>query len=224
MIPTASEMLSSYIIQIADTHFRRQFLFQLLVLLHHLLAFTKTAKAEWATPRNRSLQIDFTLEPADTQWVTETITRANEELRQTSPNGRAFAETVNVILEREKNWIKWKNELCAPFDKEAWSVGVEVTGEDGNVVKKKVGLEEATREARLKMCEDPPEWEYSYGTGPLTEIWEMGYRDLRDLQHPFQLSITLYMLLTSLLTVGILPLAPVMSKTTSRRSNWKILE
>ncbi|TCD68305.1 hypothetical protein EIP91_011164 [Steccherinum ochraceum] len=172
-------------LEIADTHFRRQFLFQLLVLLHHLLGYAKQAKAEWTQPRNRSLQMDFTLEPTDVQWVTDTITRANEELRQTSPNGRAFAETVNVILEREKNWVKWKNELCAPFDKEPFGVEVVEEGPDGSMVTRKIGLEEATREARRKMSEDPPQWEHKYGTAPLTEIWELGYRQLSDLESFF---------------------------------------
>ncbi|KAH8099790.1 THO complex subunit 1 transcription elongation factor-domain-containing protein [Cristinia sonorae] len=182
---TSPELLD---LEIADTHFRRQFLFQLLVLLNHLLTFTKAAKAEWTTPRNRSLQMEFTLEPADVSWVTETITRANEELRQTSPNGRAFAETVNTILEREKNWVKWKNELCLPFDKEACFVEIPTgeVDEEGKPLMKGIGLEEFTRDARRKMGEEPPEWEHTLGSGPLTEIWEMGYRDLRDLERPFR--------------------------------------
>lgn len=49
--------------------------------------------------------MDFTLEPADAKWVQETMTKVTEELRQTTPNGRAFAETVQAILEREKNWV-----------------------------------------------------------------------------------------------------------------------
>ncbi len=174
---TSPELLD---LEVADTHFRRQFLFQLLILLNHLLTFTKSVKATWATTRNRSLQIDFTLEPDDTQWVQETITRTTEELRQTAPNGRAFSETVQVILEREKNWIKWKNELCTPFDRESWREEVEVDGE-----KRKVGLEEATEGARKMMRMDPESWPHRYGSEPLTEIWEMGYRDLWDLQHPF---------------------------------------
>ena len=132
------------------------------------------------TPRNRSLQIDFTLDVTDAQWVQETVTKATEELRQTTPNGRAFADTVHVILEREKNWVRWKNELCAPFDKEPWSEEVEVDGE-----KKRVGLEEATREVRKKMRMDPDPWPHRLGSASLTEIWEMGYRDLVDLQRPF---------------------------------------
>lgn len=171
--------------QIADTHFRRQFLFQLLILLSHLLTFTKSAKAEWATTRNRSLHMDFTLEE-DLEWVHDTINKANEELRQTAPNGRSFADTVQVILEREKTWTKWKNELCAPFDKEAWSQEVEVEDVDGQVVKRKVGLEEATKDIRTKMGEAPPQWPHTHGSSALSEIWALGYRDLSDLERKFQ--------------------------------------
>ncbi|KAG2365466.1 UDP-glucose 4-epimerase [Suillus spraguei] len=164
-------------LEIADTHFRRQVLFQLLILLHHLLSFTKVTKTVWSTPRNRSLQMDFTLESADTQWVHDTIIKVSAELRSTAPNGPTFADTVNVILDREKNWVKWKNDLCAPFDREPWSA--EVGG-------KKVGMEEATRQARSKRKEGPEPWKWDLGSESLTEIWEMGYRDLSNLQNPFQ--------------------------------------
>jgi aldose 1-epimerase len=126
--------------------------------------------------------MEFTLEPADAQWAQETVNKAMDELRQTVPNGRAFAETVSVILEREKNWVKWKNELCAPFDKEAWYSEFED--------EKKVGLEEATCAGREKLREEPEEWPWKLGSEPLTEIWEMGFRDLQDLERPFQLSPT----------------------------------
>ncbi|OJA18064.1 hypothetical protein AZE42_05422 [Rhizopogon vesiculosus] len=171
---TSPELLN---LEIADTHFRRQMLFQLLILLHHLLSFTRASKAMWCTPRNRSLQMDFTLESADAQWVSDTIAKASAELRSTAPNGPTFADTVNVILDREKNWVKWKNDLCAPFDREPWSADV-----DG----KKVGMEEATREARSRRRENPEPWQWNLGSESLTEIWEMGYSDLSDLQNPFQ--------------------------------------
>ena len=122
--------------------------------------------------RNRSLQIDFTLEAADAQWVQETIARATEELRQTAPNGRMFAETVQVILEREKNWVKWKNELCTPFDREPWREEIEVDGE-----KRRVGLEEATEGVRKKMRMDPEPWPHRYGSAALTEIWENNFTE-----------------------------------------------
>lgn len=171
--------------QIADTHFRRQFLFQLLILLNHLLTFTKAAKATWSSQRNRSLQIDFELSSEDAQWVQEMIQKTSEELRQTTPSGRAFAETVHVILEREKNWIRWKNELCAPFDKVPWAEEVEFEVE-GKQVKRRLGLEESTRAVRRAMKKEPGEWPHRLGSAPLTEIWALGYRDLGDLQQPFQ--------------------------------------
>lgn len=167
--------------------------------------FTKSAKAEWSTVRNRSLQIDFSLDGPEAQWVQETIQKATEELRQTTPNGRAFAETVSVILEREKNWIRWKNELCAPFDRERWSLEIEEEVEEGRKVKRKVGLEEATKGVRKEMREDPKEWEHSLGSASLTEIWEMGYRDLSDLQHPFLLSLHCLLISFFLLTSTIRP-------------------
>ncbi|KAF8079193.1 THO complex subunit 1 transcription elongation factor-domain-containing protein [Lyophyllum atratum] len=164
-------------LEVADTYFRRQFLFQLLILLNHLLTFTKAAKAVWSAPNNRALQMDFTLEPTDAQWVQETINKAMEELKQTTPNGRVFAESVSVILEREKNWVNWKNHLCAPFDKAPVTYTV-----DG----KKVGLFEATSAERQKMREPPKDWPWSHGSEALTEIWEMGCRGLEDLENPFQ--------------------------------------
>ncbi|KAK7063916.1 UDP-glucose 4-epimerase [Favolaschia claudopus] len=171
---TSPELLD---LEIADTHFRRQFLFQLAILLSHLQTFTKAAKATWATTRNRSLQMDFTLEPAQAEWVQETYAKVIEEFKSTSPNGRAFTDTVTSILEREKNWVKWKNELCTQFDKEPWSEEV-----DGH----KAGLEEATRKVREKLREPTEDWPHTLGSESLTEIWGMGYRDLSDLQNPFR--------------------------------------
>ncbi|KAJ7597722.1 THO complex subunit 1 transcription elongation factor-domain-containing protein [Mycena floridula] len=161
-------------LELADTHFRRQILFQLLILLSHLLTYTKTAKSVWALTANKSLQMTFTLEPADAQWAQETYGKALDEMRLTTPGGRAFAETVHAILEREKNWVRWKNVNCVPgFDKQPWTA--EVNG-------KKVGMEEATRPAREKMGEPPKDWEWELGSRNLTEVWAQGYRDMSDFE------------------------------------------
>ncbi|KAF9532095.1 THO complex subunit 1 transcription elongation factor-domain-containing protein [Crepidotus variabilis] len=164
-------------LEIADTHFRRQVLFQLLVLLHYLSNFTKAVRPLWISSKNRSVQLDFTLEDNEAQWVQEATTKVVEELRQTTPNGRVFADTATAIIEREKNWVKWKNDLCTPFDKDPWSEVVD---------DKSVGLFEATEGTRRQLREQAPDWRWSLGTEPLTEIWEMGYNDLRDLENPFQ--------------------------------------
>lgn len=138
--------------------------------------------------------MEFILEVDDAQWVQETVNKVVEELRQTTPNGRPFAEAVGVILEREKNWVKWKNELCAPFDKEPWLAEVN---------EKKVGLLEATKSVREKMRDPPENWQWRLGTEPLTEIWDMGYRDLYDLQHPFQCAFIFTFNLFSLIQISL---------------------
>lgn len=153
-------------------------LFQLLITIEHALSFTKTTKATWTTPRNRSLQLDFTLSPEDAQWAADTRLRVLDEIRHTAPAGRAAADSARAVLARERNWVKWKNELCAPFDKPTWYE--EIEGPDGK--KRKVGLEEATSRKRKQMRAEPPEWEYELGSRALTDLWAMGFRDLRDLE------------------------------------------
>ena len=115
--------------------------------------------------------MEFTLEGDAVQWVSDTIVRAHEELRQTAPAGRVFADAVAGVLERERNWVRWKNDLCAPFDREP---------QQGST------LEERTCATREAMRAEPEEWPHALGSAPLTEIWEMGYRDLGDLENPFQ--------------------------------------
>jgi len=89
-----------------------------------------------------------------------------------------------------------------PFDKVAWSEEIVVDIGDGEIggdsegdskVTRKVGFEEATRQKRTEMMADPDEWEHKFGTAPLTEIWEMGYRELTDLQRPFQCAPPLFL-------------------------------
>jgi len=115
-----------------------------------------------------------------------------------------------------------------PFDKEPWGEVVvdigdgEARGDGGGKrrVKRKVGFEEATRRKKAEMMTDPDEWEHKFGTAPLTEIWEMGYRDLMDLQRPFQC-------VTSTLLPSRLPDADgwlvglARLKISRKRSRWK---
>jgi hypothetical protein len=100
---TSPELLE---LQIADTYFRRQFLFQLLILLQHLRKFTEAEKSKWAELRNRALQMDFSLSEPDENWVKEVNGKVILELRATTPDGRAFEEMLRVILERENNWVR----------------------------------------------------------------------------------------------------------------------
>jgi len=113
--------------------------------------------------------MDFTLEQDDAKWVHEMIVKAYEELRQTTPNGRAFAETVQTILDRERNWVRWKNDLCNLFDKDSLSESLE---------DRAAPLLEKSRQPIAK-------YKHKLGSEALTEIWAMGYRDLYDLESRF---------------------------------------
>ncbi|KAJ3900440.1 THO complex subunit 1 transcription elongation factor-domain-containing protein [Lentinula edodes] len=214
---TSPELLD---LELADTHFRRQILFQLLILLDHLLTHTKTEKAKWITTKNRSLHMpipEWSLDDAlnyTGPWTHLTISRTIEELRQTQPpplssagvsgpasstagvtainglTGREFASTVQSLLEREKGWIRWKNELCdgTVFEKGVWEPSDELL-DSLNSTKT---MYEASRGLRAKMRgpfysteENQRDWQWDLGTEALTEIWTMGYRGLEDLERGF---------------------------------------
>lgn len=49
--------------------------------------------------------MDFTLQPDDAKWVNEMIVSVTDEMRKTTPIARVFVETVQTVLEREKNWV-----------------------------------------------------------------------------------------------------------------------
>ncbi|KAG2510992.1 hypothetical protein BBI17_008343 [Phytophthora kernoviae] len=38
-------------------------------------------------------------------------------LKQTPSDGEGFSEMVSYVLERERNWVKWKQEKCPPYEK-----------------------------------------------------------------------------------------------------------
>jgi hypothetical protein len=131
--------------------------------------------------------MDFTLSQEDAEWCRETTVRAMDELRQSAPGGRAFSDTVKDMLERERGWVRWKNELCAQFDLPPWSAEVEQADEEGGMRKRrKVGLWEATKEARRNIVKLKEDWPHRLGSEALTEVWDMGYRSLEDLQMPFR--------------------------------------
>ncbi|KAJ7386315.1 THO complex subunit 1 [Desmophyllum pertusum] len=58
------------------------------------------------------------LNESQSTWVKETTSQVYELLRETPPDGDKFTKAVEHILEREENWISWKNEGCPSFIKE----------------------------------------------------------------------------------------------------------
>jgi hypothetical protein len=76
-------------------------------------------------------------------------TRNPREMHREAETTRAQWSRVRRIgLEREKNWVRWKNKFYPSIDKEVWSEIV-----DG----REVGMGEATKEKRCKLMVEPEE-------------------------------------------------------------------
>ncbi|KAG8908007.1 UDP-glucose-4-epimerase [Tulasnella sp. 403] len=184
---TSPELLD---FELSDTIFRRQVLVQLAILLRHLLTFTQKEKANWVTQRNLSLQMEFTLPEADEKWAREILARTMLEMRSTSPDGKAFADTVLLILERDKNWVRWKNDVCPPMDSTAQLARAADEEQRAGKSSDELQEEEAERWAKAfkrwipssEVDDDSPL--RPYGSENLEEAWLGGVRDLEDLEDP----------------------------------------
>ncbi|KIO28702.1 hypothetical protein M407DRAFT_22130 [Tulasnella calospora MUT 4182] len=177
--------------ELADSVFRRQVLVQLLILLRYLLLFTPREKSIYTSnPRNIAMHIfDFNLQNADETWAKELFNNVMDELRATAPSGQTFAETIEVILEREQNWVMWKNANCPPMDKTAQEARKirareNESKEPGDLEREE---EERWRETFKRMVpstEIQQEMPPPYGNLELMDLWEMGVRGLDDLENP----------------------------------------
>eukprot|EP00794_Sanderia_malayensis_P005238 gene5238-5899_t len=87
-------------LQLNDSNFRRHILVQCLILFQFLNANTKPNQ---------------TLSDLQQQWLSDTRTKVVNLLTETPPDGDAFVKTVLHILNREENWMNWKNEGCPSF-------------------------------------------------------------------------------------------------------------
>lgn len=93
-------------LQLSDSNFRRTILVQMLIICQYLVGNIK-----FKSPNQ-------VLNESQSTWVKETTSQVYELLRETPPDGDKFAKAVEHILEREENWISWKNEGCPSFIKE----------------------------------------------------------------------------------------------------------
>jgi THO complex subunit 1 len=87
-------------LQLRDPILRECMLTQFLILFNYL------SKAKLP---------DNTLTPKSK--VSEMHDRVMTLLKQTPSDGEGFSEMVARVLERERNWTKWKLEKCPPYEK-----------------------------------------------------------------------------------------------------------
>ncbi|GMP41100.1 hypothetical protein CsSME_00011311 [Camellia sinensis var. sinensis] len=97
---TSSKLMG---LELKDPSFRRHVLVQCLILFDYLKAPGKNDK-------------DL---PSETlkEEIKSFEERVKKLLEMTPPNGKEFLNSIDHILERERNWVWWKRDGCPPFEK-----------------------------------------------------------------------------------------------------------
>ncbi|KAF3927543.1 hypothetical protein AA313_de0203695 [Arthrobotrys entomopaga] len=134
-------------LEIRDLVFRRHILVQFLIVIEFLLSLSHKYKRYLeADAKNRSVQFPYTLSEEDVIIRIRKIAKkdiVNALNYKSGMDGLLFSRTVDSVLTREKNWIKWKAENCLSFEMETVSVDdvlvSKVTGDENTKVSNKLG-------------------------------------------------------------------------------------
>lgn len=146
----------------ADSKFRRTVLFQIMVVMRHLLSLTEAEKAkrdaQLQTP-NKVVLYPFTLSPEDAAWAQQKDKDAynlTDLAFQPHPQFRTFSKAIRAVLDRDEAWVRWKENGCPPFDEPSWTE-----------------KEFEAMEKRLRHITAPlSAYRYPLGNAPLSELWK----------------------------------------------------
>ncbi|XP_028399436.1 THO complex subunit 1-like [Dendronephthya gigantea] len=136
-------------LQLNDSNFRRTILVQLLILFQYL---TGEVKFKSASQKLKEKQSSF---------VKDTTSKVYELLRETPPDGDKFAKYVEGALNREENWISWKNASCPSFVKEK----EEATTDSTKIPRK--------RKAKERIANITSGSKIDMGSNELTRLWNL---------------------------------------------------
>lgn len=147
-------------LQLSDSNFRRTILVQMLIICQYLVGNIK-----FKSPNQ-------VLNESQSTWVKETTSQVYELLRETPPDGDKFAKAVEHILEREENWISWKNEGCPSFIKEKSD-----EEERGEEKKKEESKAKPPRKRKVSIGDEMASgWKSKkvlMGSNELTRLWNL---------------------------------------------------
>ncbi|GAA6020888.1 hypothetical protein JCM8202_005484 [Rhodotorula sphaerocarpa] len=151
-------------LELADPSFRRQILVQVLILFQYLLGFTtaERARAEKLPATNVSVFPNYVLPAEHESWIRELRSRTLDEL-DTMEGGRKFRKTVQLVLQRDQNWIDWKLRSCASF------------------LKDPIDVAQYSEKARAKLraaLRKPKRYPYRLGNANLSRAWEKNLTSL----------------------------------------------
>lgn len=113
-------------LELHDPSFRRHILVQALIMLDFLLSLSSVSKAKLANDKltNKSVLYAFTLAEEDTKWAVSTRAAIALYLQQsggTGNEGKFYYRMVDMVLSRDKNWVRWKAESCPTISREGVS-------------------------------------------------------------------------------------------------------
>ncbi|XVF41073.1 hypothetical protein PTKIN_Ptkin01aG0250900 [Pterospermum kingtungense] len=97
---TSSKLMG---LELKDPSFRRHILLQCLILFDYLKAPGKNDKDSSESMKEE---------------IKSCEDRVKKLLEVTPPKGKDFLNSIEHILEREKNWVWWKRDGCPPFEKQ----------------------------------------------------------------------------------------------------------
>ncbi|KAI0802539.1 THO complex subunit 1 transcription elongation factor-domain-containing protein [Xylaria sp. FL0064] len=105
-------------LEISDLYFRRHILIQAFIILDFLLSLTPQARAKIANvQQNRSVvYADKTLGDEDETWAKKMKERITSYI-QADSDGFFFFRVVESVISRDKGWVRWKVENCAPIER-----------------------------------------------------------------------------------------------------------
>ncbi|GAA5992179.1 hypothetical protein JCM10908_001807 [Rhodotorula pacifica] len=155
-------------LELADPNFRRQILVQILILFQYLLGFSPTerSRTEKLPVTNMSAFPGYVL-PAEVEtWLRELRSRTLDEL-DAMEGGRKFRKAVQLVLQRDQNWIDWKLRSCASF------------------LLPSINAAEQSEKARNKLratMRKPKRYPYRMGNANLSRTWEKNLTSLDDFE------------------------------------------
>jgi len=90
-------------LQLSDSNFRRFILVQFLILFQYLQSSVKFKSDSEV------------LSDEQTRWIKSNRERVFSLIAETPPDGKSFSDSVKHMLQREEQWIGWKNDGCKAF-------------------------------------------------------------------------------------------------------------
>ena len=149
-------------LQMADSKFRRTVLFQIMVVMRHLLSLTSLEKQnrdERTKTPNKVVLYSFTLSPEDATWAQKKAKDAynlTDLAFQPHPQYRTFSKAIRAVLDRDETWVQWKENGCPPFEEPDWT---------------ETQFDEV--EKRLRQITAPLQpYRYTLGNPALSELWK----------------------------------------------------